>query len=39
LGERELLFDRDEGIEKMTVGVKGYHIYTTHITHKMVRSD
>ena len=32
--ERELLFIRNEGMEKMTVGVKGYDINTTRVTHK-----
>jgi hypothetical protein len=39
LGERELLFVKNEGMKKMTIGVKGYGIYTTHVTHKTVRSD
>jgi len=37
--ERELLFVRNEGMEKMTVGGKGYGINTTHITHKTVGSN
>jgi hypothetical protein len=31
MGERELLFDRDEGMEKMTVGGEGaWYIYHPH---------
>jgi hypothetical protein len=31
LGERELLFDRDEGMEKMTIGGEGvWYIYHPH---------